>query len=179
MSPARPRAGRYLRRNARYLLVVWGGCAIAGVVVGLLWVWLAPRELMKVYAGVAYPDTFQPRAFITADAVLVGLLALAGLAVTTVLLLRHRARPVRVLIASVIGGAIAGVIAWRLGEALGSVDVTALAKVADDGTRFYAGLRMRMWTDLLAWPIVAAFIVLLATLLDWWREPDPRSRRPR
>ncbi len=177
MSPAAVRAGGYLRRNARYLFVVWSGCAVIGVGIGLIWSWLAPRELMKVYGGVAYPDTFQPRAFITADAVLVGLLAVAGLVVTSVLLLRHRHRPLRVLIASAAGGALAGVIAWRLGEVLGTVDVPAIAKASADGTQFYAGLRMRMWTDLLSWPIVAGFIVLLATLIDWWREPEPRSAR--
>jgi hypothetical protein len=59
------------------------------------------------------------------------------------------------------------------------VDVPAIAKQSADGTQFYAGLRMRMWTDLLTWPIVAAFIILLATLIDWWREPEPTRAKKR
>lgn len=159
----------------RYLLRVVAACAGIGVGIGLLWWRLAPRELMKVIGGKAYPAGYQPRAFIASEVLLVALLAAAGLIVTSWLIVRRREQPFAVLVASGLGGLLAAVIAWQIGTRIGAFDLAALAAGSPDMTLVEAPLTMRMYADLLAWPLAASFVVLLATLIDWWRDrPVPR-----
>lgn len=154
-----------------------GACLFLGVILGALWAALAPRESMKVISGKAYPEGFQPRGFITDDVTLIGILAMTGLIVTSLLLLRYRNRPLGVLAVSAASGLLASIVAWLTGEFLGRADLAALAASSPDGAILLAPLEMRMTADLLAWPIVAAGLVTLATVVDWVRD-DGRPAPP-
>ncbi|MFI6032614.1 AAA family ATPase [Streptomyces sp. NPDC051315] len=157
--------GPGMRTELREAAVVTVLVALAGVLLGLLWVWLAPRVPLvgDVVDGdwvVYFKDTEGEQA-IGVDGIFT-LLALAFGAVSALaaFVLRRRGS-VPLVVALALGGLLGSVVAWRLGVWLGSVDdVLAQAKAAGKGATFSAPLKLGAKGALLAWPVAALAVHL-------------------
>src|SRR4051794_4502877 len=105
-----------VRADLRVALALLGGIALAGVPIGLLWWWLAPRAEFHITAdGPIAEGVPSPELLVADDGVLALLLAVLGLAAGILgWRLRHR-RGLAILLAVAFGSALAGVVAWRLG----------------------------------------------------------------
>jgi LPXTG-motif cell wall-anchored protein len=137
--------------------------ALAGLPAGLVWLWLAPRASYRVTATGAEPVGGAPSAelFMADDGVYVLILAglglLAGLAVW--LLRRHRG--VVALTALAAGMIAAALVAWQLGELLGSGPTAA--QLADVGTTVTTRLRLGAVAAVAVGPFVAVLTYLVAS----------------
>ncbi len=179
-TPRPGRSGRWpsresVRTAAGWILVSVGSAAVVAV----LWVLLAPRVSYTVQAQSARRDLPQPDAFFGADLLLGGLLAVAGVILTVIWLLRGRRGPGAALVGLVIGGVLGGILAAALGATVTSDDLAAVAKTAPDGLVLTAPLKLRSLTMLLWWPALAAGLVAASLwLLPPNREAAPTAARP-
>lgn len=146
----------------------------AGVLLGLLWLWLAPRVQLVSSGRAVYFKDSEGEAAIGADGVFV-LLALGFGALTAVVVfLFFRRGGVALVLGTAVGGILASVVAWQLGIRLGpSQDVVAHARAVGKGVVFDAPLQLRAKGALLAWSIAAVAGQLLLTGLFGPREPSP------
>lgn len=152
--------------------------ALAGVVLGLLWAWLAPRvplvgDLVDKNWVVYLKDTEGEQA-IGVDGTFT-LLALAFGAVSAlVVFLARRRGGVPLVVALALGGLLGSVLAWRVGVWLGPTqNVIAHAKTVGKGVTFSAPLKLGAKGALLAWPLAALVVHLGLTGLFGPRDPDP------
>jgi hypothetical protein len=148
------------RADLKVALALLGGIALAGVPVGLLWWWLAPRAEFHITADGPIADGVpSPELLVADDGVLALLLAALGLLVGILgWRLRHR-RGLAVLLALAFGSALAGVVAWRLGVLL--APPPSRAEVSHVGGTVTTGLSLG------ALPVlaVAPFVAVLAYLV--------------
>ncbi|MFJ4919224.1 DUF2567 domain-containing protein [Streptomyces sp. NPDC088725] len=175
-SGSRPGADTGPGRNTelRQALVVLLAVTVSGVVLGLLWLWLAPRiPLVSDSSAVFLKDTEGEEA-IGADGTFV-LLALAfGLVSAAAVFLFRRRGGVPLVLGLAIGGLLGSVLAWKLGGWLGPTsDVVAHAKAVGKGVTFDAPLQLNMKGALLAWPVAAMVVHLALTGLFGPRDPEP------
>jgi hypothetical protein len=148
--------------------------ALTGVLLGLLWLWLAPRvPLISDGKAVLFADSEGEEA-VGADGMFV-LLALGfGVLTAAAVFLFRRSGGVPLVVALAVGGLLGSVLAWRLGVWLGpSEDVVARARVVGAGTVFDAPLRLAAKGALLAWPLAAMTVHLGLTALFGPRDPHP------
>lgn len=130
----------------------------AGLLIGLIWLVFAPRAGAIVKGGEAVPVSAYPEQYAAADALLVVLFAVAGIA-TAVVATRAFARSEWGILAGiVIGGLLGSVVAAGLGGALGWTDPSAQAAGALDGTPVMVSLELRTPSALLIWPFMAALV---------------------
>jgi hypothetical protein len=140
------------------------GTAAVGLLVGVLWLCLAPRVPLYADNSAVYlkdPEGEQP---IGQDGwfALLGLAAGLLTAVTVFWCTRRRGGGVAVALGLALGGLLGSVAAWRLGVALGPTrDLVAHARQVRAGTRFDGPLEIRAKSALLVWP-TAATVTLLA-----------------
>lgn len=155
-----PRVGREVTEALFCTLAV----TVLGVVLGLLWVWLAPRIPLFSDGKAVFLRDPEGEEAIGADGTFV-LLALAAGAVTGVaVFLARRRGGVGVVVGLALGGLLASVVAWRTGIMLGpDTDVVATAKAVGEGNTFDGPLELRAKGALLAWPMVASIVHLLLT----------------
>lgn len=149
--------------------------AVSGVLLGLLWLWLAPRvPLVWAGDGAVYLKNSEAEDAIGADGMFV-LLALAFGAVTAlVVFLLFRQGGIALVIGLAIGGVLASVIAWRLGVWLGpSADIAAHAKEVGKGVAFDGPLKLRAKGALLSWSVAAMVVHLALTGVFGPRDPEP------
>ena len=143
------------------------GCllALCGVPAGLLWLWLAPRARFEVVEGGAVP-VGRPSAelLVADDAVLVLVLAGLGLLAGGVAWAMRRRRGVAVLLATALGTAVAGLLAWQLGELLAPGPTAA--QLADVGARVTTGLRLSSPPALAVAPFIALGVYVVAALFS-------------
>lgn len=158
-----------LRSALRVTLLV----ALAGLPAGLLWWLLAPRVAFEVTGAGPEPLGDYSEEFRVADdavlaLVLLGVGLLAGLATWFL----SRRRGVAAVLALAVGGSLAAVLAWQLGEVLGSgpSDVAA----ADAGTTLTTALQLSSLPVLALAPFAALLGYLAATL----GAPDDGLGRP-
>ncbi|MEV6129832.1 ABC transporter permease [Streptomyces violaceusniger] len=148
--------------------------AVSGVLLGLLWLWLAPKVPLVSDGTAVYLKNSEGEDAIGADGVFT-LLALAFGAVSALivfLLFRHGG--IALVIGLAIGGVLASVIAWRLGLWLGPTsDVVAHAKEVGKGVTFDGPLKLGAKGALLAWSVAAMVIHLALTGLFGPRDPEP------
>ncbi|MFE9447699.1 AAA family ATPase [Streptomyces sp. NPDC006739] len=170
--------GPGMKTEVREAAVITVGVALGGVLLGLLWCWLAPRvplvgdEVGKSW--VVYLKDTEGEQAVGADGTFT-LLALAFGAVTAavVFLLRRRGG-VPLVVALGVGGLLGSLLAWRLGIWLGpQSDVLAHAKAVGKGVTFAAPLKLGAKGTLLAWPFAAVLVHLGLTALFGPRDPDP------
>ncbi|WP_030542957.1 hypothetical protein [Streptomyces albus] len=159
-----------LRRAALVALVV----AVTGALLGLAWVWLAPRVPLVSDGKAVYLENTEGEQAVGADGtfVLLGLAFGAVWALLVFLLFRRGGVPLVVSLA--LGGLLGSVIAWRLGIALGpTTDVVAHAREVGKGVTFDGPLQLRAKGALLAWPTAAMLVHLALTGLFGPRDPEP------
>ncbi|MFJ8823302.1 DUF2567 domain-containing protein [Streptomyces sp. NPDC102467] len=166
--------GPGLRTELREAAVVTVGVAVVGLLLGALWLWLAPRiPLVSDSTAVYLKDTEGEQA-IGVDGTFT-LLGLAFGAVTAAVVFLWRKRGgIPLVVGLALGSLLGGVIAWRFGVWLGPAqDVAAHAKEVGKGVVFDAPLELKAKGALLAWPLAAMVVHLGLTGLFGPRDPDP------
>lgn len=157
-------------------VLVLGVFALAGAVGGWLWErWWTPISGVVVdgtwVAGYrAQGDSFvfdfpSLQGFFagTAQYVVIGLVA--GLVLGVLAGLLGRRSELMMLAAVVVGSAVAGLVAYRLGTHLGPVDPTTLERTAADGTVIPGDLSIDGRSPFVAWPLGALLGLCITYLL--------------
>jgi hypothetical protein len=175
--------GPGLRAEIREAVVVLVAVALGGVLLGLLWLWLAPRVPLVGDVSwnnwVVYPKDTEGEQAIGIDGTFT-LLGLAFGAVSAVaVFLARRRGGVPLVVALCAGGLLGSLLAWRLGVALGPErDLIAHAKAVGKGVTFPAPLQLGAKGALLAWPLAALVVHLGVTALFGPRDPEPYEETP-
>ncbi|WP_405013796.1 hypothetical protein [Kitasatospora sp. NBC_01539] len=175
--PARPdRPQRALLPELRAGGLTAAACALLGVVLGLLWLWLAPRVGLIVKGDqLLYADPEgEQRA--GADSVFALLALGAGLltALAAFLLTRRRGGGIAVAVGLAVGGLAGSVAGWQLGMRLGPTsDLVAHARAAGEGGHFSAPLELGAHGALLVWPMTSMVLLLALSAAFGKREEDP------
>lgn len=172
-----------MKTEVREAVVVGVAVALSGVLLGLLWWWLAPHvplvgETTDRSWVVYLKDTEgEQAAGVDGTFTLLGL-AFGLISAVVVFLLRRRGG-VPLVVGLGVGGLLASLLAWRLGVWLGPTsDVIAHAKAVGAGVTFPAPLRLGAKGALLAWPLGALLVHLGLTALFGPRDPDPYEQGP-
>lgn len=175
--PSEP--GPELRAELVQASLVAIAVAVSGVLLGLLWLWLAPKVPLISDGSAVYLKNSEGEDAIGADGVftLLGLAFGVVSAVVVFLLFRHGG--IALVIGLAIGGVLASVIAWRLGVWLGPTsDVVAHAKSVGKGVTFDGPLKLGAKGALLAWSVAAMVVHLVLTGLFGPRDPEPALPSP-
>jgi hypothetical protein len=153
-------AFREVRGDLRTAAVIVGVLAVSGFGIGLLWWALAPRADFRITAeGPVAIGNPSEELFAADDAVfallMAGLGLLAGVLAWTLL---RRRRGIATMLGLAVGTAVAGVIAWRLGELLGPAP--SKAELADVGARVTTALGLHSLPALAVGPFCAVLVYL-------------------
>ncbi|WRQ78964.1 hypothetical protein I3F59_005975 [Streptomyces sp. MUM 178J] len=163
-----------VRADLRDAGIVLAAVTLAGVGLGLLWLWLAPRVPLVARDGSVFLVDTEGEAAVGADATF-ALLALGfGAASAAGVFFFRRRGGVLLVAALALGGVFASLLAWGVGTWLGpSRDVAERAREVGDGVQFDAYLELHAWGALLAWPVAAMVVHLALTALFGPRDPEP------
>lgn len=161
-------AGEELRRGLRVLLAV----VPVGLLVGLVWLLVAPRTPLQVVGGQVILADPEGEAAIAVDGWFAVTAAVAGLACAVATFAVIRRARIGALLGLVVGGLLASVVAWRVGAWLGPDGIRESARGLPSGARFDGPLEVSAKGVLLAWPMasVVAYFALVAGL----EPPAPR-----
>jgi hypothetical protein len=153
--------------------------AVVGVLLGLLWLWLAPRVPLFTDGKAVYLKAPEGEESIGTDGTFT-LLGLAfGLVAGIVVFLCRRKGGVGLVVGLAVGGLLGSVLAWRVGVWLGpETDLVAAAKAAGKNATFDAPLKLQAKGALLAWPLAAIVVHLVLTAFFGPRDPDPEPEQP-
>ncbi|MFG2262836.1 AAA family ATPase [Streptomyces sp. NPDC048720] len=180
---AAPSAGMYeqdgpgMKTEVREAAVVTVAVTLGGVLLGLLWWWLAPHVPLIAdqvdKSWVVYIKDTEGEQAVGVDGTFT-LLGLAfGLVSAVVVFLWRRRGGVPLVVALGLGGLLGSLLAWRLGVWLGpESDVIAHAKAVGKGVTFSAPLKLGAKGALLAWPLAALLVHLGLTALFGPRDPE-------
>lgn len=181
MAPAPHEAvydGPGMATEVREAAIVTVAMALGGVLLGVLWWWLAPHvplvgDIVNKRWTVFIQDSEGEQA-IGVDGTFT-LLALAfGLVSALVVFLVRRRGGVPLVVALGVGGLLGSLLAWRVGIWLGPAqDVIAHARSVGRGVTFSAPLKLEAKGAWLAWPLAALLVHLGLTGLFGPRDPDP------
>ncbi|MFB8089340.1 ABC transporter permease [Streptomyces sp. NPDC055992] len=165
--PARETDRGELRADLRRAGVVAAVVTVAGVLMGLLWLWLAPRVPLVSDSTAVFLSNSEGEQAIGAD----GTFALLGLAFGAVsaglVFWFHRRGGIWLTVGLAVGSVLGSLLAWQLGTRLGPTDdVVAHAREVGKGVVFDAPLEMHAHGVLLAWGL-AAMVVHLALTAAW------------
>lgn len=169
--------GPGMKTELREAAVVTVAVTVAGVLLGVLWWWLAPHVPLVGSvvddSWVVYLKDSEGEQAIGVDGTFT-LLALASGALSGVAVFLWRRRGgVPLVVALGVGGLLASLVAWRLGVWLGPADdVIAHAKAVGEGVTFSAPLKLGAKGALLAWPLAGLVVHLGLTALFGPREPE-------
>nr|WP_168508174.1 AAA family ATPase [Streptomyces sp. S1D4-11]QIY95318.1 AAA family ATPase [Streptomyces sp. S1D4-11] len=154
--------------------VVTVAVVLAGVLLGVLWWWLAPHVPLIADDSAVYLKDTEGEQAIGVDGTFT-LLALAFGAVSAVVVFLVRRRGgVPLVVALAVGGVLGSLLAWRIGIWLGPTqNVVAHAKHVGKGVTFSAPLKLGAKGALLAWSLAALVVHLGLTALFGPRDPDP------
>ncbi|MEV0095655.1 hypothetical protein [Streptomyces sp. NPDC050738] len=154
--------------------VVAVAVAVLGVLLGVLWAWLAPKVPLVSDGKAVFLKNSESEEAIGADGTFL-LLALGFGVVTAVAVFLFRRRGgIALVLGLAVGGLLGAVLAWRVGLVLGpSDDVVAAALKAGKGVTFDAPLKLAAKGALLAWPVAAMIVHLALTALFGPRDPEP------
>ncbi|MEV0319622.1 DUF2567 domain-containing protein [Streptomyces sp. NPDC050658] len=174
LPPADEEDGPGMKTEVRQAAVIAVALAVCGVLLGLLWLWLAPRVPLVADSDAVYLKDTEGEQAIGVDGTFT-LLALAFGAVSGLVVFLLRKRGGIPLVVGLTAGALLGaVVAWRLGIFLGpETDVVAHAKSVGKGVVFDAPLELKAKGALLAWPVAALLVHLGLTALFGPRDPEP------
>ena len=167
-----------MKTEVREAAVVAVAVALGGVLLGVLWWWLAPRvplvgDVVDQNWVVYLKDTEGEQA-VGVDGTFT-LLGLAfGVVTAFVVFLVRRRGGVPLVVALTVGGLLGSLLAWRLGVWLGPAqDVVAHARSVGKGVTFSAPLKLGAKGALLAWSLAAVLVHLGLTGLFGPRDPEP------
>jgi hypothetical protein len=167
-----------MRTEVREAAVVAVVVALGGLLLGVLWWWLAPSvplvgDVVDKSWVVYFKDTEGEQA-VGVDGTFT-LLALAfGLVSAVAVFLWRRRGGVPLVVALAVGGFLGALLAWRVGVWLGPTqDVIGHAKDVGKGVTFSAPLKLGAKGAWLAWPLAALVVHLGLTALFGPRDPDP------
>lgn len=159
-----------VRDGAGVALVV----AVAGVLLGLLWVWLAPRVQYVSNGEAVFLRDTESEARIGSDATFLLLSAGFGLLSGVGTFLWRRRGGVPLVVGLAVGSCFAALVGWRLGLWLGPTsDLAAAALKAGKGVPFDAPLQLLAHGVLPAWPMVAVAAHLGLTAAFTPKDPEP------
>lgn len=168
-----------MKTELREAAVIAVAVALGGVLLGLLWWWLAPHVPLvggvdEQGSWVVYLKDTEGEQAVGVDGTFT-LLALAFGAVTAfVVFLWRRRGGVPLVVALAVGGVLGSLLAWKFGVWLGpGSDVIAHAKSAGKGVTFSAPLKLGAKGALLAWSLAALVVHLGLTALFGPRDPEP------
>ncbi|WP_181923818.1 ABC transporter permease [Streptomyces inhibens] len=165
-----PELARELREGALIALLV----AVSGVLLGVLWNWLAPHIPLIADTRNVYLKNTEGEEAIGADGTFVLLSLAFGVLSTAVVFLIRRRGGIPLVVALVLGGLLGAALGWLTGMWLGPTpDVAAHAKQVGPGVTFYGPLRLQAKGALLVWPIAAMLTQLALTGLFGPRDPEP------
>ncbi|MEU5163657.1 hypothetical protein AB0G74_29160 [Streptomyces sp. NPDC020875] len=164
------------RADLRDGAVVLVAVTVLGVVLGLLWLWLAPRIPLISDGKAVFLENSEGEAAIGAD----GTFALLGLAFGAIsaagVFLYRRRGGVLLVVALALGGLLGSVLAWRFGLWFGPLDdVAAAARKAGPGVAFDGPLELRSYGALLTWPLAAMVVHLLLTAIFPARDAESKD----
>jgi hypothetical protein len=152
-----------LRADLPGALQLIAALALAGLPVGLLWWWLAPRADFRVTAAGPIPIGNPPSELLIADdAVLALVLAGVGLLAGATAWLLRRRRGVTTVVALALGTVATGGVAWWLGELLGPGPTRA--ELTDVGGRVTTALSLGSLPVLAVAPFTALLVYFFAVL---------------
>ncbi|MEU2247637.1 ABC transporter permease [Streptomyces sp. NPDC019224] len=156
-----------LRADLRRAGLVAAVVTVAGVLMGFLWLWLAPRVPLVSDSTAVFLSDSEGEEAIGAD----GTFALLGLAFGAVsaglVFWFHRRGGIWPTVGLAVGSVLGSLLAWQLGTRLGPTDdVVAHAREVGKGVIFDAPLEMHAKGVLLAWGL-AAMAVHLALTAAW------------
>jgi hypothetical protein len=152
-----------VRADLRSSVGVVLALALTGVPVGLLWWLLAPRADYRVTEDGPVPIGNPSGELLVADdGVLVLLLAATGLVAGAAAWWLRRRRGVATVVAVALGALATGVVAWQLGELLGTGPTQA--QLEDVGARLTTPLRLSGLPVLAVGPFVAVLAYLVPVL---------------
>ncbi|WP_251056564.1 hypothetical protein [Streptomyces sp. ISL-94] len=152
---------------------------VAGLLLGALWVWLAPRVQYVSNGEAVFLRNSESEARIGSDGTFFLLAAGLGLLSAVGTFLWRRRGGVPLVIGLAVGSGFAALVGWRFGLWLGpSSDLAAAAQKAGKGVPFDAPLQLLAHGALLAWPMVAVLAHLGLTALWTPGDPAPAADRP-
>jgi hypothetical protein len=159
-----------LRRGALTAVAV----AVLGVVLGLLWLWLAPRIPLVSDGKAVYLKDAEGEEAAGGDGTFILISLGLGVLTAAVAFWRCRTGGVGLVVGLAVGGLAGAVIGWRIGVWLGPpTDLVAHAKAVGPNKVFFGPLEVRAKGALLAWPIGATLAHLLITSSLGPRDPEP------
>lgn len=169
-----------MRTELREAAVTAVAVTLGGVLLGVLWWWLAPRvPLVGDVAGdswVVYLKDTEGEQAIGVDGTFALLAPAFGAVSALAVFLVRRRGGVPLVVALGVGGLLGSLLAWRLGVWLGPAqDVIARAREVGKGVTFDAPLELNAKGALLAWPFAALAVHLGLTALFGPRDPEPDS----
>ncbi|MFJ9377415.1 DUF2567 domain-containing protein [Streptomyces sp. NPDC101455] len=159
-------------------VVVTVASAVGGLLLGVLWWWLAPHVPLVGdvvdKSWVVYLKDSEGEQAVGVDGTFTLLAVAFGVVSALVVFLLRRRGGVPLVAALTLGGLLASFIAWRLGMWFGPTkDVLAHAKAVGKGVTFSAPLKLGAKGALLAWPVAALVVHLGLTALFGPRDPEP------
>ncbi|MFD7962521.1 DUF2567 domain-containing protein [Streptomyces zaomyceticus] len=149
--------------------------AIAGALLGVLWLNLAPRVLLISDGKGVYLRNSEGETAIGADGTFVLLALVFGAVAGLVVFLLRRKGGVPLVLGLALGGVLGSLLAWGLGTYFGPTsDVIAHAKAVGPNIAFEAPLELNLGAAaLLAWPLAAMIVHLALTAVFGPRDPEP------
>ncbi|MFI9774945.1 AAA family ATPase [Streptomyces sp. NBC_01003] len=166
--------GPGMRTELREAAVVTVTLAVCGLLLGALWMWLAPHVPLVADAQAVYLKDTEGEQAVGVDGTFTLLGVAFGVVSAVAVFLWRKRGGVPLVVALALGGLLGGLLAWRFGIWLGPTqDVAAHAKEVGKGVTFDAPLELNAKGALLAWPLAAMIVHLGLTGLFGPRDPDP------
>lgn len=167
-------SGAVTPEDVRDAAVVALAIGVAGLLLGLLWVWLAPRVQYVSNGESVFLRNSESEARIASDGTFFLLSVGLGVLSAVGTFLWRRRGGVPLVIGLAVGSGFAALVGWRFGLWLGpSPDLVAAAAKAGKGVPFDAPLQLLAHGALLAWPMTAVLLHLGLTALWSPRDPEP------
>ncbi|MFC1412372.1 hypothetical protein ACEZCY_07790 [Streptacidiphilus sp. N1-12] len=173
---AKERTLRGLGRELVLALLLLAGCALLGLLMGVLWHWLAPKVPLHADATAVYLNDPEGEQAIGADGTFGLLGAGFGLLTGAAAYLATRARQggISVAVGLGAGGLLGAYLAWggRQSAAAYQAGVLKVAKSVPTGHTFYGPLQLTTKAVVLIWPILA-LLTLIALTAAFSPRPTP------
>ncbi|MFE9839546.1 AAA family ATPase [Streptomyces sp. NPDC005551] len=167
-----------MKTEVREAAVVTVAVALGGVLLGLLWWWLAPH--VPLVGGIVdkkwvvyFKDTEGEQAIGVDGTFTLLAVAFGALSALGVFLVRRRGG-VPLVVGLALGGLLGSLLAWRIGVWLGPTsNVIAHARAVGKGVTFSAPLKLNAKGALLAWSLAGLAVHLGLTAMFGPRDPEP------